>query len=104
MQKNYTEQETDKLINLYSKLGSEHLDEIAQELNRPRKSVIAKLVKLGTYVPMPKKYHKKSGKSKKQLLNELESIVKFDTTGLSGSTKEALGSLINFLENTPGQN
>jgi hypothetical protein len=104
MQQNYTEQETEQLIELYNTLGSAHLDDIATRLNRPKKSIIAKLVRIGTYTPMPKRYEKKTGKSKKQLLNELESIVKFDTSGFSGSTKQALGSLISYLEKSPNQN
>jgi hypothetical protein len=32
------------------------------------------------------------------MLNDLETLVGFDTTGFSGSTKEALSSLISYLQ------
>jgi hypothetical protein len=41
---------------------------------------------------------RKLGPSKKDMLNDLEMLVGFDTTGFSGSTKEALSSLISYLQ------
>lgn len=100
-QKNYTTDQTQQLLELYTSLGTEGLDEIATVMKKPVRSVRSKLVKEGVYVPSPKQDTKKSGHSKKQLLNTLESIVGFDTTGLTGSTKQVLADLIVYLNNKP---
>ena len=98
-QQNYTEQQTQQLLELYGKLGTQGIDEIADVLKKPVRSVRSKLVKEGVYVPAPKQDSRKNGPSKKELLNTLESIVGFDTTGLTGSTKQVLADLIVYLNN-----
>lgn len=96
-QQNYTEQQTQQLLELYNKLGTEGIDEIADVMKKPVRSVRSKLVKEGVYIPAPKQDSRKNGPSKKELLNTLESIVGFDTTGLTGSTKQVLADLIVYL-------
>lgn len=97
-QQNYTEQQTEQLLNLYAQLGTEGLEQIAEQLQKPVRSVRSKLVREGVYIPAPKAQDKKNGTSKKEMLNTLQSLVGFDTTGFSGSTKEALSSLIVYLK------
>jgi hypothetical protein len=97
-QQNYTEEQTQQLLNLYAQLGTDGLDQIAEQLQKPVRSVRSKLVREGVYVPAPKPQDRKNGTSKKEMLNTLQSLVGFDTTGFSGSTKEALSSLIVYLK------
>jgi hypothetical protein len=97
-QKRYTDEELNHLIKLYSELGTEGIEEIAETMKKPVRSIRSKLVKEGIYRPIEKTSAKKNGPSKKELLNELEEIVGFDTTGFSGATKEVLSSLIVYLD------
>lgn len=93
----YTEEETQRLLYLYS--ANKDIENIAQQLNRPVRSIRSKLVKEGVYINSGKpSYIKKKHNTKKELLNELEKLVEFDTTGFSGATKEALEQLISFLK------
>lgn len=94
----YTQEETEQLLKLYKKYGTEHIEEIAKELNKTVKSVRSKLVKEKVYVAGETGYIKKTGKSKKELLRDLESIIDIDTSGLTGATKESISSLIDFLK------
>lgn len=97
-QKRYTEEEVSTLIELYEQYGTEGLDSIAEIMHKPVRSIRSKLVKEGIYVPAVKVVARKTGPSKKELLNELEDIVGFDTTGFSGATKDVLSSLIVYLD------
>lgn len=94
----YTEEETKKLLELYKMYGTDHLEQIAIELNKPIKSVRSKLVKEKVYVAGNSGYVKKTGKSKKELLRDLEDIIDIDTSGFTGATKESISSLIDFLK------
>jgi hypothetical protein len=93
---NYTDSQVAKLLSLYESLGNEGLEEIAAAIGKSVRSVRSKLVREGAYVASakPSKVAKDLGPSKKELLNELESIVQFDVTGLNGATKEAIASVI----------
>jgi len=87
---NYTEEMVSKLHTMYADLGNDGLDEIATALDKPVRSIRAKLVRDGLYVaPTKKATAKKDGPSKKEILNEIHTIG-FDVTGLEGATKEAL--------------
>lgn len=97
-QQNYTSEQTKQLLALYAELGTEGIEEIAETLNKPVRSIRSKLVKEGVYVPAAKQDSKKNGPSKKELLNTLESMIGFDTTGFSGSTKQVLADLIVYLD------
>jgi hypothetical protein len=99
-QQNYTSEQTAQLLSLYEQLGTDGIDEIAEQMNKPVRSIRSKLVKEGVYVPAQKQDNKKNGPSKKELLNTLETIVGFDTTGFSGSTKQVLADLIVYLDKT----
>jgi hypothetical protein len=98
-QQNYTEEQTEKLLELYQKLGTDKIEDIADQLGKPVRSVRSKLVREGVYVPSEKQPDRKNGPSKKEMLNTLQELVGFDTTGFSGSTKEALTTLIVYLKN-----
>jgi hypothetical protein len=93
---NYTEEMVSKMLEMYASQGNEGLDSIAEAINRPKRSVIAKLVREGVYVATPKgaKVARDEGPSKKELLNELEPLVSFDVNGLSGATKGAIAAVI----------
>lgn len=97
-QQNYTAEQTQQLLTLYEELGTDGIDEIAELMKKPVRSIRSKLVKEGVYVPAQKQDSKKNGPSKKELLNTLETIVGFDTTGFSGSTKQVLADLIVYLD------
>lgn len=97
-QQNYTTEQTEQLLQLYEELGTDGLEEIAERLQKPVRSIRSKLVKEGVYAPAPKAQARKLGPSKKDMLNDLETLVGFDTTGFNGSTKEALSNLIAYLQ------
>lgn len=96
---NYSEAQVATLIELYSELGNEGLESIAQSLGKSVRSIRSKLVREGVYVAAPKapKVAHDAGPSKKELLNDLEAIVQFDVTGFTGATKPALQALIDRL-------
>jgi hypothetical protein len=94
----YTEKETEKLLSLYEVYGTDGLEEIAKVLEKPVKSVRSKLVRENVYKAPTRKYTKKTGKSKKELLRELEEIVSEDLSGLLGATKESLVTIITVLK------
>ena len=93
---NYTQSQLTTALEMYDTLGNEGIDEIATAVNKSVRSVRSKLVREGVYVAMPreKAAPKDAGPSKKEMLNELESIVGFDVTGFAGATKPAIASLI----------
>lgn len=94
----YSQEETSKLIELYQEYGTDRLDDIAILMNKSVKSVRSKLVREKIYIPTKTSYIKKTGRSKKELLRELEDIVSIDVSGFMGASKESLISLINFLK------
>lgn len=96
--RNYTSEQTAELLALYSNLGNDGIEQIAQTLQKPVKSVISKLVREGVYVSKPRNISKRTSASKKELLNELETIVGFDTTGLANSTKDSLSQLLLYIK------
>lgn len=97
-QQNYTSEQTKQLLKLYEELGTDGIEVIAEHMAKPVRSIRSKLVKEGVYVPSAKQDNKKNGPSKKELLNKLQNIVGFDTTGFSGSTKQVLADLIVYLD------
>jgi hypothetical protein len=96
----YTPELTEKLIKLYEEYGPEQIDEIAAKIDKSKKSVIAKLVRLDMYKPASKPVSKRTTPSKKELLNELESIVKFDVSGLTGASKPAIQNILNYIKSS----
>lgn len=94
----YTQEETNKLLSLYEEYGTDGLEEIADILNKPVKSVRSKLVREKVYKASASKYTKKTGKSKKELLRELETIIAQEVPGLLGATKESLVTIITVLK------
>lgn len=97
---NYTDAQLDTLRSMYAELGNEGMEQIASALGKSERSVRSKLVREGVYVAAPKTtaVRKDMGPSKKDLLNQLESIVGFDVTPLQGATKEGLQSLIAYAQ------
>jgi len=95
---NYTQEMVDQMIAMYEQLGNDGLPEIAEAIARPVRSVRSKLVREGVYVATPKAVKAKvdTGPTKKELLNQLETLVPFDVTGLMGATKAAIADLIDF--------
>jgi hypothetical protein len=93
---NYTESMVEMMLQMYADLGNDGLETIATALNRPVRSVRSKLVREGVYVATPKttKAAKAEGPTKKELLNQLETLVDFPIEGLMGATKEAIESVI----------
>ena len=97
---NYTDDQLDTLRSMYAELGNEGMEQIATALGKSERSVRSKLVREGVYIATPKTtaVRKDMGPSKKDLLNQLESIVGFDVTPLQGATKEGLQSLIAYAQ------
>ena len=94
---NYTDELTAKVINDY-KNGID-LDAIADEIGKSVRSVRSKLVREGVYVAKPKTASaKREEPTKKELLNQLESIAPFEVNGFMGATKTALNDLLLHLE------
>ena len=87
---NYSEEMVSRLHEMYAELGNDGLDQIAETLEKPIRSIRAKLVRDGLYVAPPKSAAaKKDGPSKKEILNAIDGLG-FDSKGLEGATKEAL--------------
>ena len=80
---NYTESMVEQMLQMYAELGNEGIEQIAQTLGKPVRSVRSKLVREGAYVADPKapKAAKVEGPTKKELVNELESLVDFPVDG-----------------------
>ena len=97
---NYTVETTAQAVSMYNDLGNEGMDAIAEALNRSVRSVRSKLVREGVYVPIvkPEKAKREEGPTKKEMLNELESLATFNVDGFMGATKPALQSLIDYLK------
>ncbi len=93
---NYTKSMVERMLALYAELGNEGIEQIAQELGKPVRSVRSKLVREGAYVAAEKtpKAKREEGPTKKELVNELESLVDFPVEGFMGATKEAIAHVI----------
>ena len=95
---NYTADQIETMTDLYMEHGNEGLELIAEALGKSVRSVRSKLVREGVYVATPKAaaVKKDTGPTKKELLNELESVIGFDVTPLQGSTKAGIEALIAY--------
>ena len=91
---NYTAEMVSSMIEMYSELGNDGLDQIADTLGKSVRSVRSKLVREGVYVASEKKSAaKQDGPSKKEILREIEDTG-FDVNGFEGATKAALSRLM----------
>jgi hypothetical protein len=91
---NYTAEMVDSMIEMYTELGNDGLDQIAESLDKTVRSVRSKLVREGVYVASPKKTAmKQDGPSKKEILRDIEAQG-FDVSGFEGATKAALTRLM----------
>ena len=96
---NYTAEMVSSMIEMYSELGNDGLDEIADTLGKSVRSVRSKLVREGVYVATPKKAAaKQEGPSKKEILRDIEAKG-FDVAGFEGATKMALTRLLGVVAN-----
>lgn len=96
---NYTPEMLDTLFSMYDELGNDGLEQIAEALNKPIRSVRSKLVREGVYIPSAKlPNNKATGPSKKELLRDIESKG-FDVSGFEGATKTALSRLLGIVSN-----
>lgn len=96
---NYTDEMVQTAIQMYSNLGNDGLDEIAEAIGKNVRSVRSKLVREGVYVATPKQATKKmDGPSKKELLRDIEATG-FDVAGFEGATKSALTRLLGAVAN-----
>lgn len=99
---NYTEAMVATAKSMYAELRPAHgnketVARIAAALNRPTKSVTAKLVREGVYVKEEKVVtaSKDNGPSKKDLLAQLEAAdPAFPVDGLMPATKEAIAEVL----------
>lgn len=96
---NYTPEMLETLFSMYDELGNDGLDQIAEALDKPVRSIRSKLVREGVYVASAKAPNNKAnGPSKKELLRDLESLG-FDASGFEGATKTALSRLLGIVSN-----
>ena len=96
---NYTAEMLETLFSMYEELGNEGLEDIAEALDKPVRSIRSKLVREGIYVSSAKSPNNKlNGPSKKELLRDIESEG-FDATGFEGATKTALARLLGIVSN-----
>ena len=95
---NYSDELTAKVISDYQE-GVE-LDTIADEIGKSVRSVRSKLAREGVYIAQPKATSstKRDEPTKKELLNQLESIAPFEVNGFMGATKSAIADLLVHLE------
>ena len=94
---NYSKEMTAKVISDYQ--DGIDLDAIADEIGKSVRSVRSKLVREGVYVAQPKSATaKRDEPTKKELLNQLESVAPFEVTGFMGATKSAISDLISHLK------
>ena len=94
---NYTDELTAKVISDYQ--NGIDLDAIADEIGKSVRSVRSKLVREGVYIAKPKTASaKREEPTKKEILNQLESIAPFEVNGFMGATKTALNDLLLHLE------
>ena len=94
---NYTDELTANVINDYQ--NGIDLDAIGDEIGKSVRSVRSKLVREGVYIAKPKTASaKREEPTKKELLNQLESIAPFEVNGFMGATKTALADLLVHLE------
>lgn len=90
---NYTPELTASIISDYQSGVS--VEDIATQIEKSVRSVRSKLVREGVYVSQPKVSARKSDEpTKKELLNELETVYPFDVNGLTGATKDAIKDLL----------
>jgi hypothetical protein len=96
---NYTDEMVQTVISMYTDLGNDGLDEIADTIGKNVRSIRSKLVREGVYVATPKQATRKvDGPSKKELLRDIESNG-FDVAGFEGATKAALTRLLGAVAN-----
>jgi transposase-like protein len=96
---NYSEELTAAIVQRYT--SGESVEAIAASIGKAVRSVRAKLVREGVYVPVekPKAAAKDTGPTKKELLRELEALAPaFPIEGFVNATKEALTALIDHLQ------
>ena len=100
MASSYSETEVQKMIEKYtSNPCLEMVDRLSVEFNRPRKSIIAKLVKEGVYVT--KGYLSKTGETpvtKLQLVRTIEDNLDNSYPGLDKTPKTTLKKLAEDIE------
>lgn len=93
---NYTPEMVEALIERYKEVGNEGLELLAEEFDKPVRSIRSKLCNEKVYVATPKTANKKEGPTKKELLRELEAK-NFDTKGFEAATKDALHRLLGLI-------
>ena len=76
------------------------VEDIAEAIGKSKRSVISKLVREGVYVAATKATvsPRPHGPTKKELLNQLESVAPFPVDGFVGATKDAIKLLIQHFD------
>ena len=95
MPSNYTEKEVQKLIDVYTENPCmETVEKLMTLLNRPKKSIIAKLVKEGVYIT--RGYRTKTGEipvTKLAMVRTIEDTLDLSLPGLDKAPKDTLKKL-----------
>lgn len=99
MVSSYTKQEVDKMVDMYTKDPClEIVGKLSVLFNKPRKSIISKLVKEGVYIR--KGYRTKSGGvpiTKLQLVRSIEDALDIKLSDLAKAPKSTLQILSNSI-------
>lgn len=96
---NYTDEMVQTILDMYAELGNAGMEQIAQAIGRPVRSVRSKLVREGVYVATPKapKVERDEGPTKKELIAQLEGTFPEEVlTGLMPATKAAIQAVISL--------
>ena len=103
---NYTAEMVETILRMYAELGNEGMEQIAAAVQRPVRSVRAKLVREGVYVAPPKgpKMTREDGPTKKELLAQLNDVFEPEVLdGLVPATKLAIQAVIELAERVEGE-
>lgn len=99
---NYSDEMVATITRMYEELGNAGLETIAEAVNRPIKSVRAKLVNLRVYQASekPAKVARDDGPTKKELVARIGELTGFNADTLDGlmpANKDALNRIIAFV-------
>ena len=97
---NYTDAQVARMREMDAGGNGAALEAIATELNKPVRSIRAKLVHEKVYVAVgtQPKTKAEEGPTKKEMLARLASLGAFSVDGLENATKDAIAALTAFVE------
>lgn len=95
-EKTYTDEQTSKLVEQYK--AGETVEELALQLGKSVRSVVAKLAREGVYQKKATTAQKQTGTKKDELVLQLELFAGTELKSLQKATKEDLEKLVAFVK------